>query len=76
MATPWRYFWQSEVLIYKASIEGGMMVDPRAGVLLVGQDLRAGYVCQDGMHYQLYVSESVVLRIDEPKAICTLSVRV
>ncbi|MBV8737693.1 MAG: bacteriocin family protein [Alphaproteobacteria bacterium] len=61
--------------IYKASIEGGVLVDPRAGVLLVGQDLRAGYVCQDGMHYQLYVSESIVLRIDEPKAICTLSVR-
>jgi len=59
--------------IYKASIDGGLMVDPRAGVLVVGQDLRSGYVCQDGMHYQLYVSESIVLRIDEPKAICTLS---
>lgn len=62
--------------IYKASIDGGVLVDPRAGVLLVGQDLRAGYVCSDGMHYQLYVSESIVLRIDDPKAICILSVRV
>jgi uncharacterized linocin/CFP29 family protein len=41
---------------------------------MVGQDLRAGYVCRDGMHYQLYVSESIVLRIDDPEAICTLSV--
>lgn len=59
--------------IYKARIEGGVMVDPRAGVLVVGQDLRSGYVGQDGIHYQLYVSESIVLRIDEPKAICTIS---
>jgi uncharacterized linocin/CFP29 family protein len=59
--------------IYKATIEGGLMVDPRAGVLMVGQDLRSGFVCRDGMHYQLYVSESIVLRIDEPRAICTLS---
>lgn len=58
----------------QASIEGGLLVDPRAGVLMVGQDLRAGYVCRDGMHYQLYVSESIVLRIDDPEAICTLSV--
>jgi uncharacterized linocin/CFP29 family protein len=58
--------------IYKASIEGGVMVDPRAGALVVGQDLRSGYVGQDGMHYQLYISESIALRIDEPKAICAL----
>lgn len=60
--------------IYKASIEGGVLVDPRAGALVVGQDLRAGYICRDGMHYQLYVSESIVLRIDEPQAICTMSI--
>ncbi|MFZ3233881.1 MAG: family 1 encapsulin nanocompartment shell protein [Stellaceae bacterium] len=61
--------------IYKASIAGGVMVDPRAGVLVVGQDLRSGYAGNDGMHYQLYVSESIALRIDEPEAICTLAVR-
>ena len=59
--------------IYKAAIEGGVMVDPRVGVLVVGQDLRSGYVGQDGVHYQLYVSESIVLRIDQPTAICTIS---
>lgn len=59
--------------IYKARIEGGVMVDPRAGVLIVGQDLRSGYVGQDGIHHQLYVSESIVPRIDEPKAICTIA---
>ncbi|MGD9613885.1 MAG: family 1 encapsulin nanocompartment shell protein [Alphaproteobacteria bacterium] len=62
--------------IYKASIEGGVLVDTRAGVLILGQDLRTGYSSQDGVHYHLYVSESIVLRIDEPKAICVISARV
>jgi uncharacterized linocin/CFP29 family protein len=61
--------------IFKADIEGGVVVDPRAGVIIVGQDLRAGYNSQDGVHYQLYVSESVVLRIDEPGAVCTINAR-
>ena len=59
--------------IYKAPIEGGVLVDPRVGALVLGQDLRAGYIGQDGVHYQLYLTESIVLRIDEPQAICTIS---
>jgi uncharacterized linocin/CFP29 family protein len=59
--------------IYKASIEGGAVVDPRVGPLLVGQDLSAGYVSQDGIHYDLYLSESIVLRLDEPQAVCTIT---
>ena len=49
------------------------MVDPGVGALVLGQDLRAGYIGQDGVHYQLYLTESIVLRIDEPRAICTIS---
>jgi uncharacterized linocin/CFP29 family protein len=59
--------------IYKAPIDGGVLVDPRLGVLILGQDLRAGYASQDGVHYHLYLSESLVLRIDEPRAICTIA---
>ena len=59
--------------IYKAPIEGGVLVDPRVGALVLGQDLRAGYIGQDGVHYDLYLTESIVLRIDEPRAICTIS---
>ena len=59
--------------IYKAPIPGGGLVDTRAGVLVLGQDLQAGYSSQDGVHYQLYVSESIVLRVDEPKAICVIA---
>jgi uncharacterized linocin/CFP29 family protein len=61
--------------IYKAAIDGGVLIDTRAGVLILGQDLNAGYNSQDGVHYHLYVSESIVLRIDEPQAICVLAAR-
>ena len=61
--------------IYKAAIEGGVLVDTRVGVLILGQDVNAGYSSQDGVHYHLYVSESIVLRIDEPKAICVIAVQ-
>ncbi|HZS83791.1 MAG TPA: family 1 encapsulin nanocompartment shell protein [Stellaceae bacterium] len=59
--------------IYKAPIEGGVLVDPRVGVLIIGQDLQAGFAAQDGVHYQLYLTESLILRIDEPRAICTIA---
>lgn len=60
---------------YKALIQGVVLVDPRVGRLIIGQDLMAGYMSQDGVHYHLYVSESVVLRPDEPRAICTIATR-
>lgn len=59
--------------VYKAPIEGGVLVDPRAGRLVIGQDLMAGYASQDGVHYHLYVSESMVLMLEEPRAVCTIS---
>ena len=62
--------------IYKAPIDGGVLVDTRVGVLVLGQDFSAGYSSQDGVHYYLYISESIVLRIDEPKAICVIPARV
>ncbi|MBK8174217.1 MAG: bacteriocin family protein [Rhodospirillales bacterium] len=58
--------------IHKASIEGGVIVDPRVGPFIVGQDMQAGYIGQDGIHYDLYFSESVVLRLDDAQAICTI----
>jgi uncharacterized linocin/CFP29 family protein len=61
--------------IYKAPIEGGALIDPRAGTLVVGQDLQSGYVGQDGIHFQLYLSESVVLRVDDPEASCVVPAR-
>ncbi len=60
--------------IFKAPIEGAAVIDPRAGSLVVGQDVRAGYSGSDGVHYQMYLSESVVLKLDDPGAVCTISV--
>jgi uncharacterized linocin/CFP29 family protein len=62
--------------IHKAPIEGGVLVDPRVGALVLGQDLRAGYIGQDGGHYEFNLSESVVLRIDEPRAVCVIAATV
>ncbi len=61
--------------IYKARIDGAVLVDPRAGTLILGQDLQAGFVGQDGIFFQLYLAESIALRIDDPSAICTIPVR-
>jgi uncharacterized linocin/CFP29 family protein len=62
--------------IYKAPIEGGVLVDPRVGALVLGQDLSSGYVGQDGIHYEFFLSESIVLRIDEPRAVCVIAATV
>ncbi len=59
--------------IHKADIDAAVVVDPRVGKLIVGQDLRAGFAGQDGVHANLYLIESVVLRVDDPGAVCTLS---
>jgi uncharacterized linocin/CFP29 family protein len=61
-----------EAGVFKAPITGGVLVDPRVGNLTIGQDLRVGFAANDGVHLQLFVSESLVLLLDEPGAICTL----
>jgi uncharacterized linocin/CFP29 family protein len=61
--------------VYKAPIGGGVLVDPRAGRLVVGQDLMAGYSSHDGVHYRLFLSESIVLMLEEPPAICRIDVQ-
>lgn len=61
--------------VYKVPIEGGVLLDPRVGRLVIGQDLMAGYASQDGVHYHLSLSESIVLMLEEPRAICTMSTR-
>jgi len=62
-----------ELGVYKAPIQGAVVVDPHVGNLVVGQDLMVGYSRNDGIHYELFVAESLVLKMQEPEAICTLS---
>ena len=61
--------------VHKAPIEGAAVIDPRVDRLLIGQDLRAGFVSQDGVHYQLYLRESLVLQLDSPDAVCVIASR-
>lgn len=59
--------------IHKADIDGAAVVDPRVGKLIIGQDLRAGFAGQDGVHVNLFLIESAVLRVDDPGAVCTIT---
>lgn len=58
--------------LYKAAIDGAVLVDPRVGTIKIGQDMRVGFSANDGIHFQLFVSESLVFLLDDPTAICTL----
>lgn len=62
-----------ELGVYKAPIDGAVVVDPHVGKIVLGQDLMVGYTANDGIHYRLFVSESAVLMLQDPQAICTLA---
>lgn len=62
-----------ELGVYKAPIEGAVLVDRHVGRLILAQDLMVGYSANDGIHYQLFVSESIVLVVQEPRATCRLA---
>ena len=62
-----------EVGVFKAEIEGAVLVDVRVGRIVVGQDLMTGYSSNDGIHHQMFASESLALQVEEPGAICTLT---
>ena len=59
--------------IVKATIEGGVLVAPEVGSLVLGQDMQVGYLETDAAHENFAVSESVVLKIEAPDAICTIA---
>lgn len=59
--------------VYKAAVDKPVVVDKHAGAVVLGQDLRVGYAGCDGIHYQLFVCESLVLRLDEPQAVCVVT---
>ncbi|WP_220359419.1 family 1 encapsulin nanocompartment shell protein [Alkalilimnicola ehrlichii] len=61
-----------ELGVFKAAIEGAVLIDPHVGKLLIGQDLMTGYSSNDGIHHQLFVSESLVLMLHDPDAVCVL----
>ena len=59
--------------IIKAAIAGGVLVAPDVGPIVLGQDLQISYVNPGPAHYNFAVSESLVLKIEAPDAICTIT---
>jgi uncharacterized linocin/CFP29 family protein len=59
--------------IVKAAIEGGVLIVPDVGPLALGQDLQVSYLGPDAAHYNFTLSESLVLKIEAPDAICTIT---
>jgi len=59
--------------IVKAQIEGGVLVAKDVGSIVLGQDLQIAYLTPDAAHENFAVSESLVLKIEAPDAICTIT---
>lgn len=59
--------------VFKTVVDKPVIVDHHAGAIVLGQDMHVGYAGTDGIHYQLFVCESVVLRLDEPGAVCVVA---
>ncbi|SDE36454.1 family 1 encapsulin nanocompartment shell protein [Rhodospira trueperi] len=58
--------------IFKTSIDGAAVIDPRVGSLEIGQDLMCGYIGNDGIHCELFINESLVLRMQDESAVCVV----
>ncbi len=59
--------------VFKAPITGAVLLDARAARLVIGQDLLCGYTRHDGVHCELFASESAALVVDDAKAICVFT---
>jgi uncharacterized linocin/CFP29 family protein len=59
--------------IVKAAIDGCVLVSRDVGSIVVGQDLQISHLASDAAHEHFAASESVVLKIEAPDAICTIT---
>jgi uncharacterized linocin/CFP29 family protein len=59
--------------IVKANIDGGVLVAKDVGSIVIGQDLQIEYLTPDAAHENFAVTESLVLKIEAPDAICTIT---
>ena len=59
--------------IVKAAIEGCVLVSRDVGSIVLGQDLQVAYLSSDAAHEHLAISESLILKIEAPDAICTIA---
>ena len=59
--------------IVKAAIEGSVLVAGDVGSIVLGQDLQVAHLSSDAAHENFAVSESLVLKIEAPDAICSIT---
>lgn len=59
--------------IVKADIQGGVLVAKDVGSIILGQDLQVNHLGPDAAHELFTVTESMVLKIEAPDAICTIT---
>jgi uncharacterized linocin/CFP29 family protein len=59
--------------IVKADIDQGVLVAKDVGSIVLGQDMQINYLGPDAAHENFAVTESAVLKIDAPDAICTIT---
>jgi uncharacterized linocin/CFP29 family protein len=59
--------------IVKATIPGGVLLARDVGSIVLGQDLQVNPIASDAAHQHFAVSESLVLKIEAPDAICTIT---
>lgn len=59
--------------IVKADIDQGVLVAKEVGSLVLGQDMHLKYLGPDAAHENFAVTESIVLKIDAPDAVCTIT---
>ncbi len=59
--------------IVKANIDGGVLVARDVGSIILGQDLQIVYLSPDAAHENFAITESLVLKIEAPDAICTIT---
>jgi uncharacterized linocin/CFP29 family protein len=59
--------------IVKAAIEGCVLVGRDVGSMVLGQDMQVSYLTSDAAHEHFAISESLVLKIEAPDAICTIA---
>ena len=59
-------------IVKAATVSGGVLVARDVGSIVLGQDLQISYLSSDAAHENFAVTESMLLKIEAPDAICTI----
>jgi uncharacterized linocin/CFP29 family protein len=62
----------TRAIVKSAAVAGGVLVSRDVGSIVLGQDLEVSYIASDAAHEHFAVSESMLLKIEAPDAICTI----